>query len=177
MQLSEAADMLGVHYQTAYAWVRQETLPARKTPRGYEVIESNVCALAARRAASREPPREVRVRDWGAQADRLYTALVAGDETQARYDLGRLAADLPVADVIRLAAGTAAGLIVLSSATARAVRLARQEAREIREQLPRRACPDRPSRRHARPVARARPGGHPCRSPRFSGAARRVERG
>lgn len=38
MQLNEAADMLGVHYQTTYARVRQGTLPARKT-------------LAARRAA------------------------------------------------------------------------------------------------------------------------------
>ena len=228
MQLSDAADTLGVHYQTAYAWVRQGTLPARKTPRGYEVSESDVRALAARRAAGREPPREVRVRDWAAPADRLYTALVAGDETQARHDLGRLgagvslpdlcdrviapalrqigsawaagdlsiaaehrasaicerliaarahqpqgrprgtavtatppgerhalpgvmaaaslredhwqvhhlAADLPVADVISLAADTAAGLIVLSSATAGAVRLARQEAREIRDHLP-----------------------------------------
>jgi excisionase family DNA binding protein len=36
MQPTDAADMLGVHYQTAYAWVRQGTLPARKTPRGYE---------------------------------------------------------------------------------------------------------------------------------------------
>jgi MerR family transcriptional regulator, light-induced transcriptional regulator len=228
MQLSDAADTLGVHYQTAYAWVRQGTLPARKTPRGYEVSESDVRALAARRAAGREPLREVRVRDWAAQADRLYMALVAGDETRARHDLGRLAAgvplpdlcdrviapalrqigsawaagelsigaehrataicerliaaratqpqgrprgtavtatppgerhalpammaaaclredhwhvhhlgaDLPVADVIRLAADTAAGLVVLSSATAGAVRLARQEAREIRQALP-----------------------------------------
>jgi MerR family transcriptional regulator, light-induced transcriptional regulator len=228
MQLCDAADTLGVHYQTAYAWVRQGTLPARKTPRGYEVSESDVRALAASRAAGREPPREVRVRDWAAQADRLYAALVAGDETQARHDLGRLAtgvpltglcdrviapalrrigsawaagelsiaaehrataicerliaaraqqppgrprgtavtatppgerhalpavmaaaclredhwhvhhlaADLPVADVIQLAADTAADLVVLSSATADAVRLASREAREIREHLP-----------------------------------------
>ncbi len=47
MQLSDAADMLGVHYQTAYAWVRQATLPARKTPRGYEVIDSDVRAPGA----------------------------------------------------------------------------------------------------------------------------------
>ena len=228
MQLRDAADTLGVHYQTVYTWVRQGTLPARKTPRGYEVGESDVRALAARRAAGREPPREVRVRDWAAPADRLYTTLVAGDETQARHDLGRLtegvpltdlcdrviapalhrigsawaagelsiaaehrataicerliasraqqlrgrprgtavtatppgerhalpgmmaaaclredhwqvhhlAADLPVADVIQLAADTAADLVVLSSATAGAVRLARQEAREIRKHLP-----------------------------------------
>ena len=27
MQLRDAADTLGVHYQTAYGWVRQGTLP------------------------------------------------------------------------------------------------------------------------------------------------------
>jgi len=227
MQLRDAADALGVHYQTAYSWIRQGTLPARKTPRGYEVSDSDVRAIAARRAAGREPPRGIRVRDWTAQADRLYTTLVAGEEKQARHDLGRLAgvpltdlcdrllapalhrigsawaagelsvaaehrataicerliasrtqlpqgrprgiavtatppaerhalpgmmaaaclredhwqvhhlgADLPVADVMDLAADTAADLVVLSSTTADAVRLARQAAREIREHLP-----------------------------------------
>jgi len=53
MQLRDAAEMLGVHYQTVYGWVRQGTLPARKTPRGYEVSEGDVRDLAARRAASR----------------------------------------------------------------------------------------------------------------------------
>ena len=33
MQLREAADALGVHYQTAYLWVRQGSLPARKLGR------------------------------------------------------------------------------------------------------------------------------------------------
>jgi hypothetical protein len=47
-----------------------------------------------------------------------------------------LAADLPVAEVISLAADTGAGLIVLSSATVSAARLAAREAREIREALP-----------------------------------------
>jgi excisionase family DNA binding protein len=37
MQLREAADMLGVHYQTACQWARQGALPARKLGRGYEV--------------------------------------------------------------------------------------------------------------------------------------------
>ena len=53
MQLRDAADALGVHYQTAYGWVRQGTLPARKTPRGYEVSEGDVLELAARRATGR----------------------------------------------------------------------------------------------------------------------------
>ncbi len=92
MQLRDAADALGVHYQTAYGWVRQGTLPARKTPRGYEVSEGDVRDLMARREAGAEPPQEVRVRDWAAQADRLYAALAAGDETLARQDLARVAA-------------------------------------------------------------------------------------
>jgi excisionase family DNA binding protein len=96
MQLRDAADTLGVHYQTAYGWVRQGTLPARKTPRGYEVSEDDVRDLAARRAAGAEPPQEVKVRDWAAQADRLYTALMAGDEAQARQDFDRLAAGTPI---------------------------------------------------------------------------------
>lgn len=228
MQLRDAAEALGVHYQTAYGWVRQGTLPARKTPRGYEVSESDVRDLLARREAGAEPPREIQVRDWAAQADRLYAALVAGDEPRARRDFERLAAgiplaglcdqviapalrrvgtdwaagelsvatehrataicerliaarvtqpqgrprgvavtatppgerhalpammaaaclredhwhvhhlaaDLPVTDVISLAADTGASLIVLSSATTGAARLASREVREIRERLP-----------------------------------------
>jgi len=37
MDLREAAGTLGVHYQTAYGWVRQGVLPARKVGRGYEL--------------------------------------------------------------------------------------------------------------------------------------------
>ena len=68
MQLREAADALGVHYQTAYGWVRQGTLPARKTGRGYEVLDSDVLALAERRTSGAAPRPEIRVRDWPAQA-------------------------------------------------------------------------------------------------------------
>jgi excisionase family DNA binding protein len=228
MQLRDAAETLGVHYQTAYGWVRRGTLPARKTPRGYEVSESDVRDLLASRAAGAEPQREVQVRDWAAQAARLYAALAAGDEARARHDFARLAAgvplfelcdqviapalrragadwaagelsiaaehrataicerliaarasqpqgrprgvavtatppgerhalpalmaaatlredhwhvhhlaaDLPAAEVISLAADTKAGLVVLSSATVSAARLAVREARQLREALP-----------------------------------------
>jgi MerR family transcriptional regulator, light-induced transcriptional regulator len=99
MQLREAADVLGVHYQTAYSWVRQGTLPARKTGRGYEVLERDVLALAERRASGTPPRPEVRVRDWPAQAGRLYDAIVAGDETLARHEFDRLAAGVPLIDL------------------------------------------------------------------------------
>ena len=228
MQLRDAADTLGVHYQTAYGWVRQGTLPARKTPRGYEVSEDDVLELMAQRALGVEPPQQVKVRDSGAQAYRLYAALATGDETSARRDFARLAAgtplsglcdlviapalrrvgtawaagelsiaaehrataicerliaarlhqpqgrprgvalattppgerhglpammaaaclredhwqvhhlaaDLPTDEVINLAVDTGASLIVLSSATADAVRKAGREEREIRQRLP-----------------------------------------
>lgn len=97
MQLREAAEMLGVHYQTVYGWVRHGTLPARKTPHGYEVSEGDVRELLARRAAGAEPSPEIQVRDWDAQAGRLYAALLAGDEARARHDFGRLAAGVPLA--------------------------------------------------------------------------------
>ena len=98
MQLREAAEALGVHYQTAYAWVRQGTLPARKTGRGYEVLDRDVLALSERRAAGTAPPPEVRVRDWEAQAGRLHDAIVSGDETLARHEFDRLAG-VPLIDV------------------------------------------------------------------------------
>jgi MerR family transcriptional regulator, light-induced transcriptional regulator len=99
MQLREAADVLGVHYQTAYSWVRQGTLPARKTGRGYELLDRDIRALAEQRASGTPPPPEVRVRDWPAQAGRLYDAIVAGDETLARHEFDRLAAGVPVVDL------------------------------------------------------------------------------
>jgi MerR family transcriptional regulator, light-induced transcriptional regulator len=99
MQLRDAAEALGVHYQTAYAWVRQGILPARKTGRGYEVSEGDVSALAARRASGRAPRPNIRVRDWPAQADRLHAAITSGDETLARHIFDRLARGVPLTEL------------------------------------------------------------------------------
>lgn len=99
MRLQEAADTLGVHYQTAYAWVRGGQLPARKVRRGYEVSEADVRALAARRQLGREPAPQIRVRDWPAQADRLYRAIAGGQETRARQALERLAGHVSVTEL------------------------------------------------------------------------------
>jgi MerR family transcriptional regulator, light-induced transcriptional regulator len=99
MQLRDAADVLGVHYQTAYAWVRQGVLPARKTGRGYDVSETDVSALAARRASGTAPRLQIRVRDWDAQADRLHAAVMAGDETLARHVFDRLARGVPLSEL------------------------------------------------------------------------------
>jgi excisionase family DNA binding protein len=107
MQLSQAAETLGVHYQTAYGWVREGVLPARKVGRGYEVSDEDVRALAARRAQGREPARVVRVRDWAAQAGRLYAAIADGEETQARAALNRLASGVSLTDLCERVIGPA----------------------------------------------------------------------
>ncbi len=99
MQLRDAAEVLGVHYQTAYGWVRQGVLPARKTGHGYDVSEGDVTALAARRASGTAPRPHIRVRDWAAQSDRLYAAIISGDETVARHVIARLARGVPLTDL------------------------------------------------------------------------------
>jgi len=107
MQLREAAGVLGVHYQTAYGWVRQGMLPARKTPHGYEVSETDVTALAEHRALGAAPRPQIQVQDWTVQADRLYDAIVTGDETDARQVFARLAHGVPLTDLCQFLIGPA----------------------------------------------------------------------
>jgi MerR family transcriptional regulator, light-induced transcriptional regulator len=95
LPLREAADFLGVHYQTAYGWVRQGLLPATKAGRRYQVNVADVHALGAQRAAGMPPRPEVKVRNWQAQADRFYDAIVAGEARLAHTRLERLAAGVP----------------------------------------------------------------------------------
>jgi MerR family transcriptional regulator, light-induced transcriptional regulator len=99
MQLREAADLLGVHYQTAYGWVRDGVLPARKRGRGYEISEADVVLLAQRRERGTEPVRKIQVRDWGPLARRLTAALLAGQERRAQGELDRLAGAIPVLEL------------------------------------------------------------------------------
>jgi MerR family transcriptional regulator, light-induced transcriptional regulator len=123
MDLREAAGALGVHYQTAYVWVRQGMLPARKVGRGYAVSEDDVAALAARRRLGTEPARPIRVRDWAAQALGLYAAIAEGEETGARHRLERLAGGVSLIDLCehviapalrRIGDGWAAGRISIA---------------------------------------------------------------
>jgi len=168
MQLRDAAETLGVHYQTAYGWVRQGTLPALKTPRGYEVRESDVRDLLARRTAGTGPPCGVQIRDWAAQAVRMYVALVTGNEAQARRQFTRIAAGAPLTTVCdqviaptlrRVGAGWAVGDVSIAAehrATAICERLIAAQVRQPRGR-PRgvavTATP--PGERHALPPAMA----------------------
>jgi MerR family transcriptional regulator, light-induced transcriptional regulator len=107
LPLREAADLLGVHYQTAYGWVRQGLLPATKAGRSYQVNVADVDALGAQRAAGTPPSPEVRVRNWQPQADRFYDAIVAGEERLAQTRLERLAAGVPFIELCERVVGPA----------------------------------------------------------------------
>jgi MerR family transcriptional regulator, light-induced transcriptional regulator len=83
VELQQAADELGVHYQTAYKWVRTGKLPARLVGGRYLVGRDDIAAMAERRAApaSPTPPSAKRM---ARTADRVHDALVAGDEPSVR---------------------------------------------------------------------------------------------
>jgi MerR family transcriptional regulator, light-induced transcriptional regulator len=90
MNLQEAADRLGVHYQTAYRWVRDGQLTAIKVHSSYEVTEQELDLFLARRAVPSGPPERITIRSWDGQRKRLYNSLLAGDELEARAVVDRL---------------------------------------------------------------------------------------
>lgn len=89
LDLSEAAAVLDVHYQTAYRWVRDGSLKARKVGKSYRVERRDLDRFIEHRQAG-SPPRSINVRDWAQQSDRLYDAVLAGDERAASDQLDRL---------------------------------------------------------------------------------------
>ena len=101
IELAEAADRLGVHYQTAYRWVREGRLPAVRVRGRYQLTPGDVDAFAEERDRPRAVgPRRGR-RSWDRLADRLFEALRAGDERAASDLVLRLHAQQePVLEVI-----------------------------------------------------------------------------
>ncbi len=84
IDLNSAADQLGVHYQTAYKWVRSGALPAQQVQGRYVLDPDDVAAFAERRSSpSPRPPR--RPRGGYEQLRRqMTTALTDGDERTVR---------------------------------------------------------------------------------------------
>ncbi len=74
--LRAAADRLGVHYMTAYRYVRLGTLPARKENGTWQVRLADLEAVASR-DQPRPGPGGIR---WGPYRKQLRDRLVAGDE-------------------------------------------------------------------------------------------------
>lgn len=101
LDLQAAADHLGVHYQTAYRWVRSGKLAARLVDGSYRVAIDDIEAVQRQRAtpAPVTAPGRVRVQR---QADQMHRALVDGDETAARRTATRLLDEgMPVVDLIQ----------------------------------------------------------------------------
>jgi excisionase family DNA binding protein len=76
LSLKECAERLGVHYMTAYRYIRLGRLPATKVAGEWRVLPSDLEALMADEAA----PAERGSVDWSA---RLEDRLMAGDESGA----------------------------------------------------------------------------------------------
>ena len=83
LDLQAAADELGVHYQTAYRWVRSGKLPAHVVGGRYVVERAAVEAVGSARVQPQAPPPPSS-RRMAAAAQRAHTALVVGDEAAAR---------------------------------------------------------------------------------------------
>ena len=99
LELREAADLLGVHYQTAYRWVRRGRLPAQLVDSKYVVSRRDLETVDAERRAPAAPtaPNPKRI---DRQADRMHRALVDGDEAAAGQLARRLVDE--GADVVEL---------------------------------------------------------------------------
>lgn len=82
--LQAAAERLGVHYQTAYRWVRTGALPASKIRGIYQVEVADLVHFDTERQRPAPPRAERTVRNWGRFVDQLHRSLLAGDEGAAR---------------------------------------------------------------------------------------------
>ena len=83
LSLQEAADALGVHYMTAYHYVRVGRLPAERSDGRWVVKQSDVDALCRPATPTRRPRGQRGKPDWAAHRRRLGTRLLAGDAAGA----------------------------------------------------------------------------------------------
>ena len=90
IDLQEAARRLGVHYQTAYRWVREGRLPAVRVRGRYELGTDDVDAFARQRDEPVSATVRRGRREWGRAAERLLDALCEGDERTAADVVARL---------------------------------------------------------------------------------------
>lgn len=100
VDLKTAADELGVHYQTAYRWVRSGRLGAELVGGRYLVRSNDIAELDRARHVpiAPMPPRPSRLER---AAGRMFEALVAGDEAAATRIVRRLADEgAPAIDLI-----------------------------------------------------------------------------
>jgi excisionase family DNA binding protein len=101
LDLRAAAAELGVHYQTAYGWVRSGRLPAELVGGRYRIARDALDALELERSIPRVPDPPGRHRLERA-ADRMHDALLTGNEQAARQlAVGLVAEGTSIADLIQ----------------------------------------------------------------------------
>jgi len=83
LTLQQAADRLGVHYMTAYRYVRTGQLPATRRAGRVLVAPADLAAFERQRATPAPRPIATARRRRGAHEDRLLDRLLAGDEPGA----------------------------------------------------------------------------------------------
>ena len=84
IDLEAAAERLGVHYQTAYKWVRSGALPSSLVRGRYRLSAEDVAALAERRERPVRPRARRPRYGYDVMRERMFDALVSGDERSAR---------------------------------------------------------------------------------------------
>ncbi len=92
LDLQEAADALGVHYQTAYRWVRSGQLPAHLVAGRYRIPRADLDQVDNKRHKPMVP-RPPSGRRLHHQVEPMYEALLAGDDVGARRICQRLVGD------------------------------------------------------------------------------------
>jgi MerR family transcriptional regulator, light-induced transcriptional regulator len=101
LDLRAAAAELGVHYQTAYGWVRSGRLPADLIGGRYLIRRDVLDALVLQRStpSNPKPPGSRRLER---AAERMHEALLSGDESTARQLAVSLVAEgTTIADLIQ----------------------------------------------------------------------------
>lgn len=82
--LQAAADELGVHYQTAYQWVRRGDLPALQVGRQYVIDRADLHDFRRSREAPVRPTSRIAREGFSTALPRFSAALLSGDEATAR---------------------------------------------------------------------------------------------
>jgi excisionase family DNA binding protein len=90
IDLQTAAQRLGVHYQTAYRWVRSGELRAKLVMGCYQLDSDVVDRFADRRARAVSPPPRRPRTGYAVLSERMFGHLVAGDERGAARLVGGL---------------------------------------------------------------------------------------
>ncbi len=102
LSLQEAATLLGVHYQTAYKLVRRGELPAVMVRGRYLVDRGELNAFRERRDRPTGPTGRPSRHRLDRGAERMFDALVSGDEATARQLADALLREgVPVASLVQ----------------------------------------------------------------------------